>query len=384
MPDKGTLDEILGVPAGGKENYSMDPALREQEDAASDAVGAGKENTGTDPALRTAQGTGPIETLPKPKSALPAAKAEVQNQPTLAQTTPQVNEGDKMQRILTALGYDAPETPEQKAKREKTEKWEKAISAIGDGISAMAGLHFAAQTGISNYSPEHSMSAKTKARWDKLNADRKTNQKAYTDAYLRVKGMQDQEGHWRDQMKMQQEQYAQQQANWEKQFEANQEQREKEWQRTLSKDKAAQDQWEKEFELREKQVQFQNEQARKTYNLQWSRNQQDKAKDSFKVFISDTETLSVPKASLDGNIDYLYNSLPEELRSQVQGEEETNSYGMPVLGSDGKPKRKQLTPSQKWAVVQQFISDPQAEATRTALYTLAGKKAPQTSKPKLF
>lgn len=372
MPDKGTLDEILGVPAGGKENYSMDPALREQEGAASDAVGAGKENTGTDPALRTAQGTGRIETISQPASALPAAKAEVQNKPGLVQTAPQDEEGERLKRILVALGYDEQETPEQKAKREKTEKWEKAISAIGDGISAMAGLHFAAQTGISNYSPEHSMSAKTRARWDKLNADRKANQKAYADAYLRLKGMEDQNAHWREEMKMRQEQYVQQQANWEKQFDYQKEKDDKAWDRLLANDAQAQDNWQKAFDQKAEQLKFENSMAKKNYTLSRQRLAAQGGND-VEFLIGDNEKISIPKASLNAaNITYVFNTLPENVRNQTRGQAILTNYGGVVRDENNQPMYKPLSSDEMLTVI--FANIGGSTATQNALRQLAGQK----------
>ena len=279
--------------------------------------GEGSAVTGT--AAEAATGATPRETHEQlaPVQALPA-QAVTSTQtgaPEITVRPPeQPEEGEVMQRLLTSMGYNAPETPEERAKREKNEKWEKIFSAIGDGVSAMAGLYFAGQTGISNYSKENSMSAKTKARWDKLNADRLANTRAYADAYMRLKGMRDQDKHWREQMQMQREQFdwqkqnaAQQQANWEATFNYNKDKDEKAWNRLLANDEQAQKNWQATFDQHAEQIKFQNEMAEKQYRLSRSSLGRQSSGDKVDFLIGDNEKITVPKTSLNtANITYVY------------------------------------------------------------------------------
>lgn len=76
------------------------------------------------------------------------------------------------------------ETPEEQVRREKKEKRDKIFSAIGDGISALSNLFFTTQYAPSSYKASQGMSARTKARLDKLKAEREANQKAYYDGYV--------------------------------------------------------------------------------------------------------------------------------------------------------------------------------------------------------
>lgn len=75
-------------------------------------------------------------------------------------------------------------TPEEKAAEAKRERRAKIFSAIGDGISALANLYFTSKGAPDMYDPSTSMSAKTKAYWDKLNAERKANEDKYNDLLL--------------------------------------------------------------------------------------------------------------------------------------------------------------------------------------------------------
>ena len=400
MPEKGTREEILEL-AGGKENYSMSPEAREEVAAAAAQVGQGKDVTGVGPVTTQQGGTAVTEeTAEAAKGATPRATkgqlAPVQAMPFNAVVTSQTgtetikppvqqaaDEGEVMTRLLTAMGYNSPETPEEKAKREKNEKWEKIFSAIGDGVSAMAGLYFAGQTGISNYSKENSMSAKTKARWDKLNADRLANARAYGDAYMRLKSMRDQDRHWREQMKMQQEQAKQQQANWQATFDYNKEKDQKAWDRLLANDAQAQENWQKTFEQREAQIQFQNEMTKKQYNLSRSSLARQSSGDKIDFLIGDNQKITVPKSSLNtANITYVYNTLPQSVRDQAHGAPVLNSMGMQVRDTNGQPVYNPLSSDEMLTVI--FSNVTGNTATQNALKQLAGETTKPSDKPKLF
>lgn len=75
-------------------------------------------------------------------------------------------------------------TPEEKAAEAKRERRAKIFSAIGDGLSALANVYFTSKGAPDMYNPSTSMSAKTKAYWDKLNAERKANEDKYNDLLL--------------------------------------------------------------------------------------------------------------------------------------------------------------------------------------------------------
>ena len=391
MPENDTLNELLGGKANG-----ISPEVRE-EMAAEAAVSTGKEQAGRlvqqnadaapDTAVAAAKGAEPIAKISTVENAVPAAQvqANAEAQPQLAGQPKTPEEGEVMMRLLTSMGYGAPETPEEKAKREKNEKWEKILSAVGDGVSAMAGLYFAGQTGISNYSAEHSMSKKTKDRWDKLNKDREANAKAYGDAYMRLKGMRDQEQHWRDQMAMQQqefkykqEQAKQQQANWDAKFKFEQEQAQKNWDRLAANDKQAQDNWEKTFNQRQEQITFQQEQSKKEYNLARQRLAAQNKDTDVSFLISDTETIKLPKSTLNtANVSYLYNTLPADVRASVHGQKVYSNYGIEM-------GEKPLTSDEMLTVV--FANVGKSPATADALRVLSGGKPKNEtpSKPKLF
>ena len=334
----------------------------------------------TQAAVDAAKGAQPIDTNPKVDVALPGAQVDAANTSKIvAPDAHQPQEGEQLQKILTAMGYDAPETPEQRAKREKNEKWEKIFSAVGDGVSALAGLYYAGKTGIANDSPQTSMSAKTRARWDKLNNERRQNAKAYSDAYLRLKGMQDQEAHWREQMALQQQQAKQQQENWLTQFNYTKEQNDRQWDRLLANDKQSQENWQKTFDQNAKHLEFTEKMEEKKYRLsQANLARQSEGKD-INFLIGDNETITLPKADLNAaNISYLFNTLPESVRNSAHGKAITTQYGTPVTDASGKPQYEPLTSDQMLTVV--FANVAESKETQDALRKLSGKPAPSGQK----
>lgn len=326
-------------------------------------------------AVDAAKGAQPVETLPKVDVALPGAEVDAANAGGLAApTVHQPQEGEQLQKVLTAMGYDAPESPEDRAKREKNEKWEKIFSAIGDGVSSLADLYYAGKTGISNYDAQNSMSAKTKARWERLNAERRQNARAYGDAYMRIKGMQDQSAHWREQMAFQQQQAKQQQENWLKQFEYTKQQGDRQWDRLVANDKLQQENWQKTFDQNAKHMEFTEKMEEKKYKLSAANLARQSEGKDIKFLVGDNQTITLPKADLNAaNISYLFNTLPEAVRNSAHGKALTTQYGTPVTDANGKPQYEPLTSDQMLTIVFANVAD--SPDTQKALRTLSGQPA---------
>lgn len=90
----------------------------------------------------------------------------------------------QLYEVLNAA--NRPETPEQQAAREKKEKRQALFSAIGDGISALSNLYFTTRYAPDSFTPSRAMSPTTRARWDRLRAEREANRRQYVDGYLRA------------------------------------------------------------------------------------------------------------------------------------------------------------------------------------------------------
>ena len=183
-----TLDNILAKPQPAKKQQPTAQPAQQQAQAPTAA-------SATQPTA-----------APQPVQQTPTAQPAQQNTPTT--TTAQTQTAPNMNNVLlstvkTATDIDtAPITPqpekpmtytemyqwlnpftpmtaEELAEQRKKEKREQLFASIGDGISALSNLYFTTKGAPNAYDPSKSMSAKTKARWDKLRSDYDAQLKSY-------------------------------------------------------------------------------------------------------------------------------------------------------------------------------------------------------------
>lgn len=121
----------------------------------------------------------------------PAATSVTQpsavTQPATAQpeaAKPAAKSDHPLTDIIKAL-YPQP-TPEEEAAEAKRKKREEVFASISDGLSALANLYFTTKGAPNAYNPAYSQSARVKARWDNLEANRAANRKAYIADYIRA------------------------------------------------------------------------------------------------------------------------------------------------------------------------------------------------------
>lgn len=89
-------------------------------------------------------------------------------------------------KFIKKYGEYKEPTPEELEKERKKKKREAIFAAIGDGVSALANLYFTSQGAFNSYDPKNSMSAKWKARWDKVQKDRDDARDKYFGNYLKA------------------------------------------------------------------------------------------------------------------------------------------------------------------------------------------------------
>jgi len=80
-----------------------------------------------------------------------------------------------------------PLTPEEEEKRRKKEKRDKLFAAIGDGVMALSNLFFTTQGAPSMYTGRHTMSQKTRERYEKLTKDDDEQRRAYMAGILKAR-----------------------------------------------------------------------------------------------------------------------------------------------------------------------------------------------------
>lgn len=170
-----TRDRILG-------NEVQQPVARQ------DAV----DSTVADGVQRVAVPNGGLDVKPRTVSVEPTPKPDVLKPKEQGVSTAVAGEPRRLSYVqmyeMMNRG-NRPETPEEKAAREKREKREAALSAVGDGISALSNLFFTTKGAPNSYDPRSSMSAAARARWDKLKAEREANLRIYNEGYMRATAM---------------------------------------------------------------------------------------------------------------------------------------------------------------------------------------------------
>lgn len=80
---------------------------------------------------------------------------------------------DNYERMAQLTDPNRPLSPYEQEQLDKKHKREAIFSALGDGISSLANVYFSTQGAYDMLpDPSESLSAKSKARWDKIKADR--------------------------------------------------------------------------------------------------------------------------------------------------------------------------------------------------------------------
>lgn len=175
-----TLDNILAKPQqpAKKEQPTAQPAQPAQQPTAAPqpvqqtpTAQPTQQNT---PAATTAQ----TQTAPNMNNVLLSTVKTATDIDT-APITPQPEKPMTYTEMYQRLNPFRPLTAEELEAEKKKEKREQLFASIGDGISALSNLYFTTKGAPNAYDPSKSMSAKTKARWDKLRSDYDAQLKSY-------------------------------------------------------------------------------------------------------------------------------------------------------------------------------------------------------------
>ena len=232
-----------------------------------------------------------------------------------------------------------PETPEEKAKRERKEKWDKTSAAIGDGISALANLYFTTQGSPNSYDGKNSMSERTRQLYDKLDKDRKENERWYLNHYMNAAKMDedakryaDERDYKRGRDKVADDRYADSKKRQETLDEEARQQRAWQNKRQEERDKVqdANTQWQHQFQ--EKQADRAQSNANRSYQLQKDayKRQLDKENPTIGFALGNGQKANIKKQNINAqNVSYVYNKLPKEVRDQY-AMEQSYEKGKPV------------------------------------------------------
>lgn len=288
-------------------------------------------------------------------------------------------------------------TPEEKAAEAKRERRAKIFSAIGDGISALANVFFTSKGAPDMYDPSTSMSAKTKAYWDKLNAERKANEDKYNDlllgAYKADRADKDAKDKWQQQLE-------QMKIELERKNEAEMYKRgkdaadakyrkEKDDADRTSREKIASSQ----IEAANRRAAADRSQRQTQFDIRYGgKGGGNKSKYTFSLGRGKGSVSVDSDAVNDANVRQIYDRLPEEVRRTAQERYKTaktvgnglsvyakDKNGKLIYGPDGKlvPEYQQLSKNEMLEVIGANLEDnPDLENDIRELAGQPGKKKP--------
>lgn len=282
--------------------------------------------------------TTPVTTQPAPAATAPVPPAQPQ----------QLSYVDMLNKMYT------PETPEEKAKRERKEKWDKTAAAIGDGISALANLYYTTKGAPNSYDGKNSMSERTRQLYDKLDKDRKENDRWYLNYYMNAAKMDEDAKRYADERDYKRGRDAVADQRYEdgkkRQETLDEEARQQRaWQNKRQTERdAVQDantQWQHTYQ--EKQAARQQANADRTYNMHVKNyeRQMEKENPTVGFALGNGRKANIKKQDINPeNVSYVYNKLPKEIKDQYAQEQAYDSKGKPAMTwiTDESGKRVQV------------------------------------------
>ena len=160
--------------------------------------------------------------------------------------------------------YPKPDT-EQLKKNAKHARTRNIIAALGDGISAIANLHYTTKGAPNMYDGKSTLTAKSQARYDKLMQDYKDNLDKYKQGQLKAEQLDKEWNHRTEREKLADEQ-------WNKSHQLGLDK----FEYQKGRDKVADDHWNKDYTYRENRDNQSQENWKKTYDLQKQTQQDNK------------------------------------------------------------------------------------------------------------
>ena len=160
--------------------------------------------------------------------------------------------------------YPKPDT-EQLKKNAKHARTRNIIAALGDGISAIANLHYTTKGAPNMYDGKSTLTAKSQARYDKLMQDYKDNLDKYKQGQLKAEQLDKEWNHRAEREKVADDQ-------WNKSHQLGLDK----FEYQKGRDKVADDHWDKDYTYRENRDKQSQENWKKTYDLQKQTQQDNK------------------------------------------------------------------------------------------------------------
>ena len=310
--------------AGEKGTYA---AILNQQDA---------EDTQSGVTQKPAHSNGGLEEKKSPQLAQQdGSMPPVTTVPGQAEQMTQTGEPKKMTYVemLQQMSPYKPPTEEELAHERKRRKSQAVISAIGDGISAMSNLYFTTQGAPSMFDGRTTLSGTAQKRWDKIDAERKANSEKYISAYMQAKRADDaaerDDRNWKRQIerdKLADKRYEDEQ----KRIAVRQKVEDERYEARVKQEA---ERWQKTFDENVRQFTVSSQQAAARLKNESARLAREMAKDKVTFALGEgMGSISIPKDALNNaNISYVFNKLPEAIRSQIKGKEILDQFNR-VIG----------------------------------------------------
>lgn len=301
--------------------------------------------------------------------------------PGQAEQVTQTGEPKKMTYVemLQQMSPYKPPTEEELAQERKRRKSQAIISAIGDGISAMSNLYFTTQGAPSMFDGRTTLSGTAQKRWDKIDAERKANSEKYVSAYMQAKQADDaaerDDRNWRrviERDKLADKRYEAEQAR----IAARQKVEDERYEARVKQEA---ERWQKTFDENVRQFNISSQQAATRLKNESARLAREMSKDKVSFALGEGQgSISIPREALNNaNISYVFNKLPEAVRSQIKG---APIKGKDIAGQDIIVGYQDPTPEAMLIAIGANI-EGNIDA-QNALRELAGEKpVPKPSQP---
>ena len=285
----------------------------------------------------------------QPQQSVPPQKSATQMQNGSEEEKPHLSYVEMFQRMSPFT----PPTKEELERERKRQKREAIFSAIGDGVAALSNLYFTTKYAPNAYDPKQSLSGKAYERWEKLRKERQANSYQYLQGYMQAMKNDEEAArdkrNWRHQL----EREGVQDEQWNKNFNENQRQYNERMKYQKERAAVEDSHWGQEFDYKKERAAVEDRhweksfnESRRQFNVTSAQNQQRinleskrlaQEMNNNKNYVTFTlgngqGSVNVSKERLNSsNISYVFNSLPENVRSSVHGDEiMTTQYGQKV------------------------------------------------------
>lgn len=379
-----TYDDILGgngMPMGGLKKPFVGTTIAPVVDTrmyATDPNSSGGGGGGNNPN---------DETSTTPTRSVRRTKTTTISKPTSAADTTETEGDQKLSYVemFQKMNPYTPPTPEEVEKEKRKQKRQAVFAAIGDGISALSNLYFTTTYSPNAWDAKNSMSEKMKERWDKLKKEREDNQRTYMDGYLRALAMDDanarDDRNWRhtlEREEVEDKRYADNIKHRDKREGIEDKRYDDEIRHRGEREKVADDQWQQSFDQAAYQFKVTSSLRQQEINIQARSLAHQMASDNAIITLGTGKgQVSIPKAALnEANISYIFNKLPESVRSTVVGP------AYKVKGRGGKEEVRYGPPDTNAMLIAIGANIETCPAAQDAVREVSGKVQSPTNKGK--